>query len=249
MTFRPCCVIPSRNHFENVGDVTRQVRAAGLPIFLIDDASAEPARSVLSRLNAPERDVTVLRLDDRRGKGGAVVHGLQRAHALGFSHAVQVDADGQHDLGTLGELLRTAERQPEAMVCGAAQYDASVPAGRRWGRYLTHFWICIETLSLQIRDGLCGFRVYPLEATMAVLAAEPVGRFMDFDPEILVRLAWRNVPIIMVPVRVTYQPNMLSNFELLHDNVRITRMHVRLVLNMLWRLPRILGSRIRRADG
>lgn len=245
MSFRPCCVVPSRNHHLVVGAVVQRLRDSGLPVFLVDDASDEPARSVLAGLDAPDRGVVVLRLDRRAGKGGAVIAGFERAAAAGFTHCVQVDADGQHDLDRLPDLLVLASANPRAVVSGAAAYDQSVPAARRYGRYLTHAWVWVETLSFRITDSMCGFRAYPLAQTMAVVAAEPVGRFMDFDTDILVRLAWRGVPVIMVPVRVTYPAGNRSNFELLRDNWRITRMHTRLVLTMLCRLPRILGARRR----
>jgi predicted LPLAT superfamily acyltransferase/GT2 family glycosyltransferase len=241
MKFRPCCVIPSRNHHRVVGDVVRRVRAAGLPVLLIDDASDEPAAGALARLHAP--GVTVVRLAARAGKGGAVITGMERAHAAGFSHVLQVDADGQHDLDHLPEMLRLAAERPDAVISGAALYDASVPAARRYGRYATHVWVWIETLSFQLTDTMCGFRIYPLAPVMALLRTEPVGRFMDFDTEVLVRLFWRGVPVRMVPVRVVYPEDNSSNFELWRDNWRITRMHTRLFFTMLTRLPAILANR------
>ena len=245
MSFRPCCVIPSRNHHRAVPEIVRRVREAGLPIFLIDDASDEPARSVLAALHAPETGVTLTRLQGHSGKGGAVIAGMELAAAAGYSHVVQLDADGQHDLDRLPELLARARTRPEAVISGAATHDRSVPAGRRYGRYVTHVWVWIETLSFSISDAMCGFRVYPLASVMSLLAEEPIGRFMDFDVEILVRLFWRGVPVEMVPVRVIYPPGNSSNFDLLRDNWRISRMHARLFFTMLGRLPRILRARRR----
>jgi predicted LPLAT superfamily acyltransferase len=247
MMFRPCCVIPSRNHHLVIGEVVRQVRAVGLPVLLIDDASDEPARSVLARLHTPDAGVTVARLAERGGKGGAVIKGLELAQAAGYSHALQVDADGQHDLSRLPEMLRLAAERPDAVISGAAIYDRSVPRARRYGRYATHVWVWIETLSFQLTDTMCGFRVYPLAPVMALLRSEAVGRFMDFDTEILVRLFWRNVAVRMVPVRVIYPSDNSSNFELWRDNWRITRMHTRLFFTMLARLPSILANRRRQA--
>src|SRR5207302_3603850 len=145
-----------------IGRLVQRARAAGLPIFLIDDASDEPARSVLAQLHVPEAGVTVVRLDKRAGKGGAVITGMELAYAAGFSHALQVDADGQHDLDQLAVFLALAIEQPDAVICGAAIYDRSMPRARRYGRYATHVWVWIETLSFQLTDTMCGFRVYPL---------------------------------------------------------------------------------------
>ncbi len=240
---RICAVIPSRNHHLVVADVVRRVRAEGLPVYLIDDESGEPAKSVLVALHAPEAGVTVIRLDRRGGKGGAVMAGFERARAAGYSHVLQVDADGQHDLDRLPALIAAAAAAPEALVTGIPEYDQSMPLGRRLGRHITHFWVWIETLSFAIRDSMCGFRVYPLAPVMALMADEPIGRFMDFDIDILVRLAWRGVPVVPLPVAVRYPPENSSNFDLWRDNLRITWMHTRLVLTMLSRLPQILRAR------
>jgi predicted LPLAT superfamily acyltransferase len=130
-----------------------------------------------------------------------------------------------------------------ARSCGRPVFDASVPRSRLLLRWLTHVWVWVETLSTRIRDSMCGFRIYPLESTLTVLDNEKVGRRMDFDPEIMVRLFWRGVPVVHVPVTVIYPEGNKSNFRIFHDNVLITCMHTRLVFAMLWRLPSILRNR------
>jgi Glycosyl transferase family 2 len=240
---RACCVIPSRNHYQVVGTVVARALACGLPVFLIDDASGEPARTVLAALHAPDRGVQVARLETRGGKGGAVMRGFALASAAGFTHVVQLDADGQHDLARLPDLLACSTARPEAVIAGHARYNHTVSRGRKWGRYLTHVWVWIETLSFSITDSMCGFRVYPLAPVMRLLAEETLGRFMDFDIEIMVRLSWRGVPVVMLPVDVVYPEDNASNFELLRDNWRITKMHTRLALVMLTRLPGLLRRR------
>src|SRR5262245_40626786 len=238
-----CAVFPSRNHYTALGTISAALSAHGLPVFIIDDASDEPACSSITALHAPARGIEVIRLAENQGKGGAVVAGLRRAFERGFTHAVQVDADGQHDLRKLDALIEAALAQPGALISGRPIYDASVPRSRLIARWLTHVWVWVETLSTRIRDSMCGFRVYPLAPTLAVLDSETVGRRMDFDPEIMVRLFWRGVPVVHVPVTVAYPEGNTSNFRLLQDNVLITRMHTRLVFTMLLRLPSILRHR------
>jgi predicted LPLAT superfamily acyltransferase len=196
-------------------------------------------------MHAPAEGVEVIRLTENQGKGGAVSAGLRYAFERGFSHVVQLDADGQHDLNSLTTLIDAATAQPEALVSGRPVFDTSVPRSRLVLRWLTHAWVWVETLSTRIRDSMCGFRVYPLAATLAVLDSERVGRHMDFDPEIMVRLSWRGVPVVHVPVRVIYPKGNISNFRVFDDNLLITRMHFRLVITMIWRLPSILRNRSR----
>jgi hypothetical protein len=172
--------------------------------------------------------------------------GLREAFASGYSHALQIDADGQHDTGDIPRFLALARERPEAVVTGRPVYDASVPRGRLIARNLTHVWVWIETLSFDIRDSMCGFRVYPLRPVVEVLNRSRPGRRMDFDPEILVRLFWAGTPVLTIPTRVIYPLGGQSHFRMVHDNVLITAMHVRLVFGMLWRLPRLLGRKLAR---
>jgi glycosyltransferase involved in cell wall biosynthesis len=231
-----------------VGAVVGRLRAAGLPVFLIDDGSEEPARTVLAGLHDEASGINVARLEPNQGKGGAVIAGFRMALAAGFTHAVQVDADGQHDLDALADLLALSVRHPTALISGQPVYDETVPLGRKIGRWLTHIWVWIETLSLNIADSMCGFRVYPLAAVAALLARNSVGRRMEFDTEIMVRLFWSGTPVVMFPVKVVYPPDNTSNFDLLADNWRITRMHTRLVVAMLLHLPSILLNRPQHLD-
>ena len=240
-----CAVVPSHNHWSVLADVVARLRSEGVPVLIIDDGSAEPARTAIARLHAPQDGISVKRFEANQGKGVAVLEAFRLAWDEGFTHAVQVDADGQHDLDALPALLALANRHPDALITGLPRYDASIPMGRKIGRWMTHVWVWIETLSLQISDSMCGFRVYPLSAVRALLETQSVGRRMDFDTEIMVRLFWRGTPVCGLPVRVIYPPGNLSNFDLLRDNWRISMMHSRLVLAMLIRFPAILARRPR----
>jgi predicted LPLAT superfamily acyltransferase/glycosyltransferase involved in cell wall biosynthesis len=247
--FRLCAVMPSYNHYLVAGKIVAALQNEELPVFIIDDCSSEPAQSALAALHDPAVGVEVHRLPENRGKGGAVSHGFRLAMESGFTHVLQIDADGQHDLSSLSDLMRLARQHPGALVTGIPIYDASVPLGRAIGRYITHFWVCVETLSLRIRDTMCGFRIYPLGAVRALFeGGASVGQRMDFDIEIMVRLFWRGVPVVDLPVKVTYPADNTSNFDLWRDNVRISWMHTRLFFTMLWQLPGILAHRPPRSE-
>ncbi|MDH0304212.1 MULTISPECIES: glycosyltransferase family 2 protein [unclassified Pseudomonas] len=241
---KPCAVIPVYNHEQALPAVVADLQHAGLPCVLVDDASHAACAQVLRQL-AGQADVYLVTLPVNQGKGGAVMAGLREASRLGFSHALQVDADGQHDLADVSRFLEQSQAFPQALVCGYPQYDASVPKGRLYARYLTHVWVWINSLSLQIPDSMCGFRVYPLPATLAMIDSVALGRRMDFDPEILVRLAWRNQPMRWLPTRVHYPQDGLSHFRLFHDNALISKMHAKLFFGMLLRAPLILWRRWR----
>ena len=244
--FKAALVVPCYNHEGAIGQTLSSLKSLGLPCFVVDDGSGEACRRVLADLAQRESAwVTLRTLTPNQGKGAAVIAGFEAALAAGFTHAVQVDADGQHDARDVPPLLELARAHPHAAVTGVAQYDASVPKARLYGRYITLTWVWINTLSLQIRDAMCGLRVYPLAATCAVWRSESLGLRMEFDTEILVRLHWSGVDVLSAPVRVRYPTDGVSHFDLLRDNLRISGMHARLFFGMLLRLPRLLARRVR----
>ncbi|PKR53127.1 glycosyltransferase family 2 protein [Thalassospira marina] len=232
-----CAVIPTHNHHTVLADVVAAVRASDLAVIIVDDGSDHIARDSIARLHDPDNGVTVQRLDENCGKGIAVMTGFATAQRHGYTHALQVDADGQHDLARIPDMLRAARANPNAVITGKPVYDDSIPAGRKFGRWITHFWVWVETLSLHIRDSMCGFRIYPIDASLLVWQREGVGAKMDFDTEIMVRLYWRGVDVVHIPVEVIYPEGNISNFRMWDDNVLITLMHIRLVLGMIARLP------------
>jgi glycosyltransferase involved in cell wall biosynthesis len=240
-----CIVIPFYNHAGAIAHVVDGLKPLDLPCLIVDDGSDAAAQQVLSQIASRESWVKVLRLPKNGGKGAAVMAGCDAALAAGFTHALQIDADGQHNVADAARLLEEARGHPAAVIGGEAIYDSTVPRVRRYGRYLTHVWVWINTLSLEIRDSMCGLRVYPLATTCEVWRQHWIGRHMDFDPEIMVRLHWKGVRIIAVPSRVTYPRDGISHFRMLEDNILLTSMHARLLVGMLWRLPALVYRRLR----
>lgn len=241
---KTCAVIPVYNHGEAIGGVVEGVRRYGLPCILVDDGSEPGCAAVLDNLAARATGVQMVRLAQNQGKGGAMMAGLRAALDAGYTHALQIDADGQHDTGDIPAFLQASAEQPEALICGCPIYDDSVPKGRLYGRYATHIWVWINTLSFEIRDSMCGFRVYPLAPTVGLINAEKIGKRMDFDVEILVRLFWRGMRIVNMPTRVHYPADGISHFRAFLDNALISRMHARLFFGMLLRSPILLWRKV-----
>ncbi|CAM4255758.1 MULTISPECIES: glycosyltransferase family 2 protein [Lelliottia] len=245
LTFRPCVLIPCYNHGAMMASVLSRLQSCGLPCLIVDDGSEERTRLELERLAAEHPQVTLIRLADNAGKGTAVIRGLEESARAGFTHAVQVDADGQHAIEDIPQLLALAERHPDALISGQPIYDDSIPRSRLYGRWITHVWVWIETLSLQLKDSMCGFRVYPIVPTLKLAEHATLGKRMDFDTEVMVRLYWQGHTSYFVPTRVTYPHDGLSHFDALKDNVRISLMHTRLFFGMLPRIPALLMRRRR----
>ncbi|WP_428773834.1 glycosyltransferase family 2 protein [Vibrio sp.] len=238
--FNPCFLIPCYNHGATVAGVLDSLSDHPYPVLLVDDGSNDDTRNTLRSLQNPPQ-VHLLVLAENQGKGGAVMAGMRRAAELGFSHVIQIDADGQHDVEALPALIEAAQQQPQRLISGRPVYDSSVPKARLYGRYATHVWVWIETLSLAIKDSMCGFRVYPLAPTLRVINHAQLGRRMDFDIEILVRMYWQGIDIDFVDTRVIYPENGISHFDALWDNLKISWMHTRLFFGMLPRIPALLA--------
>ena len=231
---RLCAVIPSYRHVSALPALSQVLRTHCEAIIIVYGGNAAPERAALEALRSP--DVEVLRLEQNAGKGAAMITGFRRAIARGFSHALQIDADGQHDVADVPKFTAAALEHPKALICGQAVYDESVPRSRKIGRWITHFWVWIETASLDIADSMCGFRLYPLALVERVIKHDSIGARMDFDTEMAVHMHWRGAPIVNVPTKVIYPPGNISNFEMLADNVRISLMHTRLFLQAPFRL-------------
>ncbi len=241
--YHPCVIIPVYNHETALPGVIARLKPHRIPCILVDDGSDEGGAEILRDLAAREPWLQYIRQEHNRGKGSAVKIGLLAARQRGFSHAVQIDADGQHAIGDLAGFLKISEAYPEALVTGRPVYDDSIPKSRYYARYLTHFWVWVNTLSFDIQDSMCGYRVYPVETCARLIQTVPLGDRMQFDVEILVRLHWQGTPIISIPTRVSYPEDGISHFRLVKDNLLLSLTHARLFLGMLWRLPGLLGRR------
>ncbi len=244
---RVCALIPTYDNPRTVRAVVERVRAYAPDVVVVDDGSGPEGREAVEALG---RDglAQVTRRAQNGGKGAAVKTGFAFAHALGYTHALQVDADGQHMLEDIPRFLEASRARPEALVLGAPRYDHTAPKGRLIGRQITLFWTRVEVGRGVITDPMCGFRVYPLAAAVA---APRTGDRMDFDIEIAVRMSWMGVPIINLPTAVRYlgrEEGGVSHFHMLGDNLRIAWMHTRLAMTaILWRpLVRVLGRGQRR---
>ncbi|GHB16115.1 glycosyltransferase family 2 protein [Salinicola rhizosphaerae] len=239
---RVALLVPVYNHAGAIAHTLEHLKALALPIILVDDGSDAECAAVLDTL-AQAPDVDLVRLAANRGKGAAVRSGLARAAARGFTHALQVDADGQHEAQDLPAFVRHLNATDECLRIGYPRFDDSVPRHRFYSRYITHSLVWLATLSFALRDTMCGVKLYPIAAVNRLIANHPCGDRMEFDTELPVRWVWQGGRVENLPVRVRYPVDGVSHFALWRDNVLLAGMHLRLVTGMLKRLPALLGRR------
>jgi glycosyltransferase involved in cell wall biosynthesis len=240
-----CAIVPTYNNPLTVERVVEKLLSQGLPVVLIDDGS-DTAGAEAARAAGTRPGVHLVLREKNGGKGAAVQDGFTLARELGFTHGLQVDADGQHDLNDVPLFVEAAAAHPNGVILGYPLFDESAPRGRLIGRKISIFWCNVETWGRKIVDPLCGFRIYPLDACAKL---GPIGLRMDFDAEIAVRLIWDGVPAVNLPTGVRYlkpEEGGVSSFRMLRDNIRISWMHTRLVTRGIFRA---LGLLFRRAFG
>lgn len=232
-------IIPHYRHIKTLPQVIEALRQYHLPILVVDDGSGEAYQDELKHIC---REISLLCLPQNGGKGHAMKHGFRYATEHGYTHALQIDADAQHSFGDISKLLLASEQNPDSIICTYPIYDDSVPKTRLYGRKITNFWNFIHTGSWAIKDGMCGFRVYPLAPTIAILNHEYLGNRMDFDNEILIHFYWRNLSFVWIDTPVRYSLNGISHFHAWQDNWLISKMHARLFFRMLKQHLRLHSS-------
>lgn len=237
--FKPCVIIPVYNHHHKIHQVIKTLSEYAIPCLLIDDGSDDDCARILQSIAETDFNIYLERLPVNSGKGAAVCKGLVIAFSQGYTHALQIDADGQHDLADVPKFLAAGLQHPDAVICGQRDY-LSMPKRRRAGRKLTDFWVRVNTLSNSITDSMCGYRLYPLKSTIDLLNRFSIGSRMDFDTDILVKLYWVGHRVINIPTRIEYFDDVPSHFDLVKDNVRISWMHTRLFFGMLTRIVTLL---------
>jgi len=241
-------LIPSFNPGRRVLETVRAARAAWTPGWVVVDGSTDGSAAALLAMATTDPGLEVFVLAENRGKGAAVLVGLQAASERGFTHALTMDSDGQHPADRIVDFMAASADRPEAMVLGQPIFSADAPRLRVRGREISNWWVKLETFGAGIGDSLFGFRVYPIGPLLAEMLAGRWMRRFDFDAEAAVRLSWRGVPAVNRPVPVRYfrsGDGGVSHFHYGRDNILLTWMHLRLLAGWLWRWPRLALRRRR----
>jgi glycosyltransferase involved in cell wall biosynthesis len=241
-------LIPSYNPGPMVFETVREARRHWAPVWVVVDGSTDGTPQALEAMARDDPELRVMVLPRNRGKGAAVLHGIERAAAEGYTHVLTMDSDGQHPAPSIAQFMAASREEPHAMILGDPIFDASAPAIRLRGRRIANWWENLETLWAGIGDSLFGFRVYPIADLAAVMGANHWMRRFDFDPEVAVRLVWRGVRPVNVPAPVRYlrpEEGGVSHFNYWRDNVLLTWMHIRLLFGFVARLPWLVLRRMR----
>ena len=241
MNYKPGFIIPVYRHGSTIESVVQSLLAFNFPIIIIDDGNDEENKAKILECAEKYPLVSLVSYSKNAGKGLAMSRGVKRALELGLTHVFQIDADGQHDVQACKKFLEVSENNPAALVSGYPEYDSSAPSARRNGRKFSCLWVKIVSLNFTPKDALCGFRIYPLEPYARLLRHHAlIHRRMGYDADILVHFLWQGVPVLNLPVKVSYPKDGISNFRIVRDNLSISFTFTRLFFGMLLRLPKLI---------
>ncbi|MBP3207379.1 MAG: glycosyltransferase family 2 protein [Campylobacter sp.] len=228
LAFKPVFLVPYYNHPAKIADLVENLSKMG-EILIIDDGSDEVSKNALIGLKAE-----IFTRENNGGKGAALKDGFKIALQKGYTHAFQIDADFQHDISKCDDFLQIAQINPHSLICANPIYDENAPKSRFYGRKITNFWCAINSLSSDIKDGMCGFRIYPLKEICEILPSVKNDR-MGFDIEILVLACRAKIPLKWIELKVCYEKGGVSHFRMFRDNFQISLTHARLFFTLpLW---------------
>lgn len=230
-----CALIPTYNNAGTLLDVIRRTQVWLEHIIIVNDGSTDNTSQLLQSLTFP---VTVISYSRNRGKGYALRQGFQEAMKQGFAYVLTLDADGQHYPEDIPSMLDVLSANPCAMIVGSRSLQQeNMPARNTFANRFSNFWFALQT-GLLLPDTQTGMRIYPLRYLRGLSLL--TNRY-EAELALLVFLAWANVRIIPVPVRVYYPPKeqRVSHFRPACDFARISLLNTLLCcLAVVYGLPR-----------
>jgi len=225
-----CVLIPTYNHGGTVGDVIDGMLTYTDQIIVVNDGSTD---NTVENLRRFEHKIKIIHLDKNQGKGQALRTGFNDAIEQGFDRCMTIDADGQHFPSDVPLFLEALKEHPDSLLMGTRTLDhEDVPGTSTFGNKFANFWYWVITGN-KLKDTQSGFRVYPL---MRMKHMRFYSHRYEYEAEILIRLSWREQPIVPVPIKVYYPPGdeRITHFKKVTDFTRITLLNIVLLVQAIF---------------
>ena len=237
-----CVIIPTYNNGKTLLQVIYDVSAYATNIVVINDGSTDSTSLLLEDQTA----ISVVEYEKNIGKGNALKIGLEWAQENGFSYAISIDSDGQHFASDIPQFIEAIRESPNSLIIGSRNlHEENMPKKNTFGNKFSNFWVKIET-GLNLPDTQSGFRLYPIDKLKDIRL---FTKKYEFEIEIMVKLAWHQVPVVPVLIKVYYPEgsDRVTHFRPFWDFVRIGFLNTYLVtLALLWHTPKRIIKKINR---
>ena len=221
-----CAIIPTYNNAGTIRQVISDVTAYCQDVIVVNDGSTDETAAILDGLSSV---ITLVTYPKNRGKGHALIEGFRKAKEMGFTHAITIDADGQHFADDIPLLIKKMKEQPEGIIVGCRNLtEENMPRQNTFANRFSNFWFRLQT-GIALPDTQSGFRLYNLSSLR--LLGLITSRY-EAELELLVFSAWAGFPISSVNVRVYYPPQeeRVSHFRPVYDFFRISVLNTILCL-------------------
>ena len=241
-------LLPSYNSGEQLSRTLEAILPVWRPVYVVIDGSTDGSGQAAQARFADEPGCHFQFLPQNSGKGGAVLAGLKWMEREGKTHALVMDADGQHPVESIATFMQTSFLHPHSMILGVPVFGPDAPKERVRGRLVGNGFAHLATWWGGIQDSLFGFRVYPVKTARRMMESLRTARRFDFDTELAVRLYWSGVEPINLPAPVRYPAKTdggVTHFHYLRDNLLLVGTHTRLFFGMLRRIPQLAQRRFR----
>ena len=198
-------IVPLYNHALTVPEVLAGLQAHGLYALVVDDGSTDGGADVAEQwLIANGAPGQVIRLAHNQGKAAALLAGFAAAADRGATHALTMDADGQHDSARIAVFLHAlpTECPEQPLVLGDRRaLPRNYPTARLFGRFLSGLAVRTACGAI-VGDAACGMRLYPLAMTRTLRCIS--GRYA-WEEEAIIRLVWAGASVQQVEIPVIYR--------------------------------------------
>ena len=214
-----CAIIPTYNHRKKLGEIISAL-PEGVCAIVVDDGSNPPIM-----LNSDR--AMLFRFEKNCGKAHALKFAFEKSYSMGFTHAITLDADGQHPPSLVPDFISCANANPDSLILGVRDFDNSaIPPARKFMNKFSNFWFWAET-GKHAGDTQCGFRCYPLKQILSLNM--DFGGFV-FETELLVKAVWADVDIKEIKIPAIYDDETVagSHYRPVVDTFRFTMMNTKL---------------------
>jgi hypothetical protein len=198
-------IVPLYNHALTVPEVLSGLHAHGLYAVIVDDGSTDGGADIAEQwLIANGASGQVIRLSRNQGKAAALLAGFAAAADRGATHALTIDADGQHDSARIAAFLKAlpTECPEQTLVLGDRRaLPRTYPTARLFGRFLSGLAVRTACGAI-VGDAACGMRLYPLVMTRTLRCIS--GRYA-WEEEAIIRLVWAGASVQQVEIPVIYR--------------------------------------------